>query len=242
VIARTIEYRGGGGSGAWACDCDDDNQYIVKAQNNQHEHDEPRLKIVTTELVCGRLTPESRVVILPSALTSAVTYPGTSKQPTTGTAFGSRLVEGVFETKSGNTDAVAPEVVAAVIVFQTWLAAQDAAALVQVDTGSLFSMDHAWYLTGPQWQESVLDANPVVVGSCLALIGPNNSRFHSRAVFATSLDQLAGLGEDAVVHAFSSIPTDWGADPAFRAKLARYTLLRRDRVEEALSTLWKGTT
>jgi hypothetical protein len=89
VTARSLEYRGGGGSGAWTCDCDDDNQYIVKAHNNQHEHDAPRLKIVTTELVCGRLgalftppvAPESRVVILPSALTSAVIYPGTSTQP-----------------------------------------------------------------------------------------------------------------------------------------------------------------
>lgn len=250
VIARTLEFKGGGGSGAWACDCDDEAHYIVKAQNNHHEQDAPRLKVVTTELVCGRLgqlfkppvTPDTRVVMLPTALTSAVTYPSaTAVHPTSGTACGSKLIEGVVETKSGQTDAVAPETVAAVVAFQSWLAAQDPAALIQVDTGALYSMDHAWYLTGPRWQLDVLDAEPAG-SACLNMIGPNVSRFSNRSVFATALQQLAELPEDSIVRAFSSIPEDWGADRPFRARLARYTLRRREYVEAALATLWTGTT
>jgi hypothetical protein len=199
-------------------------------------------------LVCGRLgrlfepalAPISRIVQLPADLTKEVTYPNSSTHPSSGPSFGSLVVEGVVETKAGGTDALSAETVAAVVVFQSWLAAQDPAGLVQADTGHLLSIDHAWYLTGPQWQDGQLDAERPAVTACVNLLG-SVERFRDPSVFTPALVQLAGLPERSVVQAFSGIPETWSADLQFRARLARYTLLRRDYVEEALSAVWKGS-
>lgn len=168
-------------------------------------------------------------------------YPNTTDRPTSGSAFGSQLVAGTFETKADQTDQLAAETVAAVIVFQTWLGhpGHDPAALIQTDKGGLVSMDHAWYFTGPRWQDDQLDGEPALQ-PCLALTGSNSSRFRQREVFAATLEQLASFSEPAIARAFASIPSDWGADRAFRARLAQHALKRRERVEEILSVLWKG--
>jgi hypothetical protein len=56
-----LEFRNYGGAGTWNCVVEDGTAYVVKAQNNmQDRHQDHQngllpLKVLTTELICGRL-------------------------------------------------------------------------------------------------------------------------------------------------------------------------------------------
>ena len=146
------------------------------------------------------------------------------------------------QTKAGGyINLVPPQQAARVIVFQTWLQGQDIAALVSHDgSGRMFlSIDHGYYLTGPQWIESILTAEPsfslVLLPQFQGLVKLEDSQ-----LFRRILDELTSLSEIDIIKAFAGIPQEWGASVDFRAKLANFVLKRRNLVEQAVSVLWRG--
>lgn len=248
--ATLLEYRGGGGSESWNCKAEDDFWYVVKCRNNPQDRScAPRLKVVTTELICSRLgqlfvppiCPFGCIIDIPESLASAVVY-SDGERPSAGPSFGSRLVKGVVDTKySGIINLVPPEQAARVIVFQTWLQGQDTAALVSDDgNGRMYlSIDHGYYLTGPQWDETVLTTQPTV-----SLVLPPRfqelAKLEDAQLFRGVLDELINLSEMEIIKSLAGIPQEWGASVEFRAKLTDFVLKRRSLVEQAVSILWRG--
>jgi hypothetical protein len=171
--AILLEYRGEGGSEPFNCKAEDGFRYVVKCQNNPQDLSSGLpLKILITELVCGRLgqlfnppiCPLACIVDILEEQASALTY-SNGERPSAGPSFGSRLVDSVIDIKfGGDINVVPPEQAARVIMFQTWLRGEDTAALVSTDSnGKIFqSIDHGYYLTGSQWNEGILVSQPAV--------------------------------------------------------------------------------
>ena len=248
--AALLQYRGGGGCGAWDCKAENGLWYVIKCQNNRQDRTYGLpWKVLTTELICGRLgqlfvppvCPPVCVVDIPDELASAVIDPN-GEHPSAGPSFGSQRVDGAIETKAGgNINLVPPKQAARVVVFQTWLQGHDIAALVSHDgSGTMFlSIDHGYYLTGPQWIESLLTAEPSV---SLVLLPQfqGQVKLEDSQLFQGILDELTSLSEIDIIKAFAGIPQEWGASVDFRAKLANFVLKSRNLVEQAVSTLWRG--
>ncbi len=248
--ATLLEYRGGGGSESWNCKAEDGFRYVVKCRNNPQDRScAPRLKVVTTELICSRLgqlfippiCPFGCIIDIPEALASAVAYPN-GERPSAGPSFGSRLVNGVVDTKySGTINLVPPTQAARVIVFQTWLGDQDTATLVSDDgNGRMYlSIDHGYYLTGSQWEESIFATQPT-----MSLVLPPRFqelvKLEDVQLFQGILDELINLPEMEIIKSFTDIPQEWGASVEFRAKLTDFVLKRRSLVEQTASILWRG--
>ncbi len=248
--AISIEYLGGGGSEAWRCKAEDGQEYVVKAQNNGQDVNQVRenglpLKILTTELICGRLgqlfnpiiCPEVAIIDIPEKLASVTTYPGNNRQVAAGPSFGSLWYPDMLDIKQGGRfDLVPPDQVARIIVYQTWLRGEDIAALVSADGRKGVSIDHGYYLSGANWDRAKLD-NP------LPVIPVQISLYHqpiASSTFQAVLEELRMLSELDIIKAFSFLPVEWGGTIEFRATLANNTLQRRAAVAQAISTIWKG--
>lgn len=173
--ATSLAYFGKGGSEAWQCMAEDGEVYIVKAQNNgqdisqSRESDEP-LKVLATELICGRLgqlfhpsvCPNIAIINIPEKLAGAMRYPN-QRLVAAGPSFGSLFCSEMFDVKDkGHIELAPPDQVARIIVFQTWLRGEDIAALVSLDGRRVLSIDHGWYLSGPTWDKAKL-TNPLPV-------------------------------------------------------------------------------
>ena len=250
--AKRLEFRGGGGCGAWNCKTENGVLYVVKSQNNPQ--DRPYglpWKILTTELICGRLgqlfdpiiCPPVSVINIPDELVAGnnILYNG-SEQVVVGPSFGSQLVDGMIETKAGGRIELVPFAqIARIIVFQTWLRGEDVAALVALDGSKSLSIDHGWYLTGSRWDTSVI-ANPFSVLPVQIPQFQQQGELIEAQHYLNVLDELDALSEIDIVRAFSAVPTEWGASLAFRTELASFVLKRRDLVKQAVSTIWKGAT
>lgn len=248
--ATSIEYLGNGGSEAWRCKAEDGQMYVVKAQNNGqdrnqiHEHGYP-IKILTTELICGRLgqlfnpivCPEVAIINIPEKLASVTTFPSDQRQVTAGPSFGSLWYPDMYDIKfGGRIDIVPPDQIARIIVFQTWLRGEDVAALVSSDGRKGISIDHGFYLAGNgSWDKDKL-ANPLPVTP--VIISSSHQPMDS-TVFQPVLEELRMFSEEDILKAFSPIPEEWGSTIEFRVMLANNVLQRRLAVEQAISTIWK---
>jgi len=251
--ATSIEYLGHGGSEAWKCKVEDGQTYVVKVQNNGQdrnqfrEHGHP-LKILTTELICGRLgqlfnpiaCPEVAIINIPERLASNTTFPTDQRQVAAGPSFGSLLYTDMYDIKfGGQINIVPPDQIARIIVFQTWLRGGDVAALVSADGRKGISIDHGFYLAGDvSWDKDKL-AHPLPVTP--VVISSSHQPIDS-TVFQTILEELRMLSEMDILKAFSSIPEEWGGTIEFRVMLTSNILQRRAAVEKAISTIWKEVT
>ncbi len=248
--ATSIEYLGNGGSEAWRCKAGDGETYVVKVQNNGQDLAQLRepghpLKILTTELICGRLgqlfhpaaCPEVAIIDIPEKLASGTTFPHTNRPIAAGPSFGSLLYPETVDIKfQGNLDLVPLEQIARIIVFQTWLRGADIAALVTLDGRKALSIDHGFYLAGTvNWEIDMLN-NPSPV---IPVQIPSSHHPIASSVFQVILKELHMFNEFDILTAFSSIPQEWGGTIEFRANLAYMVLQRRSMVEQALSKIWK---
>ena len=250
--ATSLDYLGGGGSEAWRCEAEDGQVYVVKAQNNGQDRiqacqaNEP-LKILTTELICGRLgqlfhpivCPEVAIIDIPERLASNAFFP--DRRPVSaGPSFGSLWYPDMYDIKvGGRIDIVPPDQIARIIVFQTWLRGDDRAALVSGDGRKGVSIDHGYYLAGAySWDREKLD-NPLPVTP--VLISPSHQPIDA-TTYRAVLEELQMFPDVDILKAFSSIPVEWGGTINFRAKLAHNVLQRRLAVEQAISTIWKEVT
>ncbi len=221
-----LEYFGKGGSEAWRASVQNGDFYVVKTQNNGQDRNQVRigdepLKILTTELICGRLgqlfspivCPEVAIIDIPDRLAEENRFPD-GRQVTAGPSFGSLWYSEMYDVKDkGRIDLVPPEQIARIIVFQTWLRGSDHAALVSVDGRK------ALYLVQlAQYQQRI-----------------------EFTMFEPMLQELNMLDEVDILKAFAAIPAAWGGTIDFRAKLAHMVLQRRAAVEQVIATIWKGT-
>jgi hypothetical protein len=204
------------------------------------------LKVLATELICGRLgqlfepiiCPPVVVIDIPEKLASNNTYPNRKVTVSAGPSFGSQWFPGMIDIRQkGRFDLIPPpDQIVRIIVFQTWLRGEDMAALVSADGRQSLSIDHGYYLTGSSWEAAKL-ANPLPVSPI------QMSQFHQQidaTVFQTVLEELQMLKESDIIKAFAAIPAEWGGTVEFRVELANYVLQRRDSVAQAISTIWKG--
>lgn len=251
--ATSIEYLGNGGSEAWRCKIEDGRMYVVKAQNNGQDRNQLRehgypLKILTTELICGRLgqlfnpivCPEVAIIDIPERLASVTSFPGDQRQVAAGPSFGSLWYPDMYDIKfGGRIDIVPPDQIARIIVFQTWLRGGDIAALVSGDGRKCISVDHGYYLAGDiSWNKDKLD-NPFPV---IPIVISSSHQPIDSTVFQVVLEELRMFSELDILKAFSSIPEEWGGTIDFRVMLANNVLQRRIAVEQAISTIWKEVT
>jgi len=212
--------------------------------NNNHEPQALPLKIVTTELICARLgsmfedplVKPCAICDIPPDIAAGVVYEGTAKHPTAGPAFGTLLIKGPAETK-GPFNGLPVERAAAILVFHTWLRGEDCAILIDADDSSYWSVDHGWYLTGSQWNWDLQAMATVTMAWAGGQI-TDPGYFANHDLFASTLDALAALTDEAVVSAFAAVPAEWGLSLDQRADLADLVLHRRNGVEAALSGLW----
>jgi HipA-like kinase len=251
IQARSLEplAPGKSGSEAWRCKAEDGRTYAVKAQNNGQDRNQPRqndepLKILTTELICGRIgqlfnpiiCPEVAVIDIPEKLAAASTYPLDNRQVASGPSFGSLWYHDMLDVKfNGRIDLVPPDQIARIIVYQTWLRGEDIAALVSSDGRKAISIDHGYYLSGPNWDRTKL-ANPLHVPA--VVIAPQRLPIDS-TLFQPVLEELRLFSELDILQAFASIPPEWGGTISFRAMLASMILQRRTAVEQTISTIWR---
>lgn len=246
-----LEYFGKGGSEAWRATIQNGDLYVVKTQNNGQDRnqirmgDEP-LKILTTELICGRLgqlfspivCPEVAIIDIPARLAENNHFPD-GRQVTAGPSFGSLWYTDMYDIKDrGRIDLVPPEQVARIIVFQTWLRGTDQAALVSADGRKALSIDHGYYLAGQtQWNRTELD-QPLPVNLVQFAQYQQHIEF---TIFEPMLQELNNLGEMDILKAFAAVPAEWGGTIDFRAKLAHMVLQRRTSVKQVIEAIWKGT-
>jgi hypothetical protein len=224
---------------AWRCEDENRTSYIVKAANNgQDRACGSRLKVVTTELICGRLgnlidpavCPLVAVVDIPSALAETVTYPGSTDHPTPGAAFGSRYLQGRDTKVGGQVGLITSAQGARLTVFQTWLCAEDAVALLPDDDSPAISVDHGYYLTGSQWDDARLEQLP----TSIIRLGVVPAAAVSTEDLEAAVTELEAIPELVVVRSCSQIPETWGADLQFRVKLAAHIVARRDLTRPAI--------
>lgn len=246
-----LEYFGRGGSEAWRATVQNGDLYVVKTQNNGQDRNQVRmgdepLKILTTELICGRLgqlfspivCPEVAIIDIPERLAEDNRFPD-GRQVTAGPSFGSFWYSEMYDVKDrGRIDLVPPGQVARIIVFQTWLRGSDPAALVSADGRKALSIDHGYYLAGQtQWNRTELD-HPLPVN--LVQFTQYQQRIEF-SMFEPILQELNMLDEMDILKAFAAVPAAWGGTIDFRAKLAHMVLQRRAAVEQVIATIWKGT-
>lgn len=248
--ATSLEFFGKGGSEAWRCTAEDGQMYIVKAQNNGQDINQQRengapLKILTTELICGRLgqlfhpivCPEVTIIDIPEKIAGAMAYPSNNRPVAAGPSFGSLWYPDMFDVKDrGRIELVSPDQVARIIMFQTWLRGEDIAALVSADGRKVLSIDHGYYFSGAFWDRAKLD-HPLPV---TLVQFPQYQQRIDFTLFQPILEELRLLSELDILKAFASIPAEWGGTIEFRAMLANIVLQRRAAVEQVISTHWKG--
>jgi hypothetical protein len=248
--ATSLEFFGKGGSEAWRCIAEDGRMYVVKAQNNGQDINQQRgnsepLKVLTTELICGRLgqlfhpvvCPEVAIINIPENIAGAMTYPSNNRPVVAGPSFGSLWYSDMFDVKDkGRIELVPPDQVVKIIVYQTWLRGEDIAALVSADGRRVLSIDHGYYLSGSNWDKVKLD-NPLPVD---LVQFPQYQQHIDFALFQPVLEELRMFSESDILKAFTSIPAAWGGTIEFRAMLANIVLRRRTAVEQVISTRWKG--
>lgn len=251
-LVRQLRPRPGGGSRPWDAETHDGARYVVKCANNEQDSRRgPPLKVLSTELICGRLgrlfapplCPEPAVVEVPPAVAATAWHPRTRRRlprgAVPGPAFGSRLVEGACEIK-GEGAARLPGVPAAAIarlaVFQTWLRGVDVSALITPD-GRILSVDHGYYLTNDRWDPVRLARLPVrlKLPSQVVERGP----LADPALFAPALEELAAIPEARIVASCAHVPVEWGLSLELRAQVAACLLLRREGVPRAVAALWR---
>gem|GEM_PF-3726510 len=253
VRARLLRPRPAGGSRPWDCETEDGSWFVVKCSNNdQDSRLGLPLKVLSTELICGRLgwlfdpplCPEAAVVEVPEAVAAAALHPRTKRRPpgcaAPGPGFGSRRVEGTVEIKgdaAGRLAGVAPARLARIAVFQTWLRGVDVSALVTPD-GGILSIDHGYYMTNHRWDPARLAA-PLPVKLKLPSQLGSPERLADPALFAPVLEELHAIPEAHIVEAFAGIPPEWGLSLELRAQAAAYVLRRREGVAGAVATLWR---
>jgi hypothetical protein len=151
---------------------------------------------------------------------------------------GSSRIESVIDSKFGGPiTTVPPEEMARVVVFQTWLRGEDAAALIGLDGSFALSIDHGMYLTGMHWNDAAL--GDVLPSGPVTAQWPSD-RLRNSAVFQKVLAQLMAIPEEAIVQQFAGIPREWGGSLDFMARLADFVLRRRANVETAVATLYQG--
>ncbi len=249
LTARLLRPRATGGSRPWDCLTEDGAWFVVKCQNNdQDRRTGPPLKVLSTELICGRLgrlfdpplCPEPVVVDIPEDVAAAAWHPRTRHRPgmpaAPGPAFGSRRVEAAVEIKGDGAERLAlagPADVARIAVFQTWLRGVDVSMLVTAD-GRLLSVDHGYYLTNDRWDPSRLAGRlPVKLKLPSQLVATD--RLADPAIFAGPLEELHALDEDRILSAFCGIPEAWGLPIELRAMIAACVLSRRPGVDAAVA-------
>lgn len=135
------------------------------------------------------------------------------------------------DTKAGGqVSLITPAQGARLTVFQTWLCADDAVALLPDDGSPAVSVDHGYYLTGSQWDEPRL-GQPVTGITRLGIVAPAAS---SQQDLELAVAELELVSETAIVETCANIPSLWGADLDFRVKVAGFVLARRHRVRGAV--------
>jgi hypothetical protein len=260
LTAKEARYVGGGRTKPWNILASDGLHYIVKVRNNPIEEAARRLlpqaplKILTTELICGRLgqlftqpmCPPVAIVAIPPEVASVCRWPDTGELIAAGPAFGSRVVSDAADAKTEprHIEHVSPELAARLVVFQTWLYGDDPSALIAPDGSKVWSIDHGYYLTGTAWSDPL----PTVLKSYaasdrLCLLSNEwrgNGYWRDGRCFCDVLDELMGLSEDDIIQSFAGFPREWGVSHAFMADLAYFVLARRSTVRDRLKTLTSG--
>jgi hypothetical protein len=257
VTALEIQQPMDGRTKPWLMRASDEHWYVVKVQNNPQElvarklmPHEP-LKILTTELVCGRLgqlfnpalCPSVAIVSVPPDLAHQCSWTDSAEHISAGPSFGSQVVNGVADSKSGgDIECISPAMAARLVVFQTWLHGDDPSALISPDGHIVLSIDHGYYLTGTAWSDQIhtaLSSTAAPERPCVLSDRWRAGYWRDDSCFRGVLDELMDLSEDQIIWQFASIPQDWGATCAFMADLASYILARRSIVRLSVQTCWQ---
>jgi hypothetical protein len=220
----------GGGSQAHHLLCSDKNEYAVKFMANPQGN-----LILARELGFGRV---ARLLgdVAPETVLVEVTAEFLNVTPqipfrTPGVAAGSRWREKTFDSKSGGwTGPYLAEDLARVIVFQTWSAAQDPAALVNPGSGRVWSIDHGYYCQPGAFTPPGPNG-PVVPGGMTAsvVVKQADSQLDS------ALDTLEKLSFIDIATALSGAPDAWGTLAQERADIALYLAARQHLVRAYLA-------
>ncbi len=242
----------------WKLQAEDGYWYVVKAQNNPQDTRARNiapcgpLKILTTDLICGRLgqllspplCPPAVIIDVPQEIATQCVRPKTGEQFAPGPSFGSQFIPDVADCKEeGDVERISPEMAARLVVFQTWLFGDDLSALVSPEGDVVLSVDHGFYLTGLAWScpvSPVLKSNSASEKSCLLSQewrnGFRNRFWQDDRHFRDVLDELDSIPEEVIVRQFAGVPTEWGATPRFLGELATFVLTRRTTVRKAMQS------
>ena len=241
TATRIVRHRGGGGSDAWDVAVGSDI-YVTKFANNPQEPQRPLpRKVVTTELVAGRIgqlfdpavSPTTRVIVVPLELIEAEPILMAGAPAESGPACGSLVVTQTTETKAGGQlGSVPPERLAQIIAFQSLLQADDAAALVTDDGSWAFSIDHGHYFGGGSWgnHQGLVAEQPRI----LAVGGLDAGLLRDRRIWDPVLNELEVISDRDLASAFTDVPAEWGCDVGFLAPILGVTSRRKERLREVV--------
>jgi hypothetical protein len=116
--------------------------------------------------------------------------------------------------------------VARVIVFQSWIGADDTQIMVDLRNGRVLSIDHGAY-----GAFSSSDPQPVVAP------GLPDGFARRRSVVEPEIDRIEALSDEEILAATARVPDalEWRAARGRRLALAESLGLRRDRLRQAMS-------
>lgn len=241
VATRVVRHRGGGGSDAWDVAVGTDI-YVTKFANNPQEPQRPSpRKVVTTELVAGRVgqlfvppvSPATTVLVVPLELIEAepIHMGGGLAEP--GPACGSLLVLQTTETKAGGQLGSVPrERLAQITAFQALMQADDAAALVTDDGSWAYSIDHGHYFGGGSWGNH---RGPAAEQPQILVIGGlDGALLRDRGIWDPVLAELDAIGDRELAAAFIDVPDEWGCDVDLLAPILGATSRRKERLREVV--------
>jgi hypothetical protein len=241
VATRIVRHRGGGGSDAWDVAVGSD-VYVTKFANNPQEPARPSpRKIVTSELVVGRVgqlfspavCPATSVVVVPIELIENEPIHMGGGLADSGPACGSLMVPQTTETKTGGQLGSVPvDRLAQIAAFQALTQADDAAALVTDDGSWAYSIDHGHYFGGGSWGNHLGAAaeQPRI----LVLGGLDAAVLRVRHAWDPVLAELDAIGDSDLAAAFVDVPETWGCDVEFLAPILGATSRRKERLREVV--------
>lgn len=241
TATRIVRHRGGGGSDAWDVAVGSDI-YVTKFANNPQEPARPSpRKVVTTELIAGRIgqlfdpavCPITRVIDVPFELIEAEPILMSGAPAESGPACGSLLVPDTTETKAGGQLGSVPrERLAQIIAFQSLLQADDAAALVTGDGSWALSIDHGHYFGGGSWGNH---HGPAAEQPRILVIGGLDAGIlRDRMIWDPVLSELDAISDRDLASAFMDVPVEWGCDVGLLAPILGATSRRKERLREVV--------